>query len=139
MIGSPPSPAENNGKVNSEPNAYFVDALLRTDSAKPDMETVSVKSEVADIFSVSLKHGELSGDDKAYLDRVVSARTGLDQTAANQRVIAVYANARAAADTARKTLAHTLLWVFITLLIGAFSASFAGTIGGRQRDNVVII
>jgi len=27
-----------------------------------------------------------------------------------------------------------LLWIFIALLIGAFSASYAATIGGKQRD-----
>jgi len=30
--------------------------------------------------------------------------------------------------------AHTLLWLFVALLVGAFSASYAGTIGVRQRD-----
>jgi len=69
----------------------------------------------------------------------VSARTGLDRASADKRVSDVYENATQAAETARKNAAHTLLWIFIALLIGAFSASLAGTIGGRQRDNVVII
>jgi hypothetical protein len=30
-----------------------------------------------------------------------------------------------------------LLWAFLALLIGAFCASFAANIGGRQRDQVV--
>jgi hypothetical protein len=136
MIGSP---ASTDGKTNAGPSAYFVDALLRTDLAKPNSETASVRSEVAEIFAVSLKRGDLSGDDKTYLDQLVSTRTGMDQGAADKRVTDLYARAREAAETARKALAHTLLWVFIALLIGAFSASFAGTIGGRQRDNVVII
>jgi hypothetical protein len=46
--------------------------------------------------------------------------------------------ARAAADTARKAAAYLSLWIFVSLLIGAFCASYAATIGGRQRDNVVV-
>jgi hypothetical protein len=33
--------------------------------------------------------------------------------------------------------AQTALWTFVALLVGAFSASAAATIGGRQRDRVM--
>jgi len=36
----------------------------------------------------------------------------------------------------RSAAAQTALWTFVALLIGAFSASIAATIGGRQRDHV---
>ena len=39
-----------------------------------------------------------------------------------------------ATDTARKASATAALWLFISLLIGAFTASFAAIYGGRQRD-----
>ena len=42
--------------------------------------------------------------------------------------------AREAADEARKASAYAALWIFITLLIGAFAASLLATFGGRQRD-----
>jgi len=45
---------------------------------------------------------------------------------------------RSKAQTARKALGHLSLWLFIALLAGAFCASFAGTIGGRQRDHVTV-
>lgn len=139
MIGSPgPTQAASNKAVPS-PNAYFVDALLRPDAAHQATDSAPVHQEVATIFATSLKNGGLSEDDKAYLDQLVSARTGLDQVSADKHVADVYAKVQAAAETARKDLAHTLLWTFIALLIGVFFASFAGTIGGRQRDNVVII
>jgi hypothetical protein len=32
-----------------------------------------------------------------------------------------------------------MYWTFPALLIGAFSASVAATIGGKERDRVVII
>jgi hypothetical protein len=136
MVGSSATTEAANNKAN--PNAYFVDSLLRPNASQP-AATDSVRQEVATVFAVSMKQGGLSGDDKAYLGQLVNARTGLNRDSADKRVYDIYANAVQAADAARKDLAHTLLWVFIALLIGAFSASLAGTIGGRQRDNVVII
>ncbi|NLZ79767.1 MAG: hypothetical protein GX908_09680 [Gammaproteobacteria bacterium] len=44
------------------------------------------------------------------------------------------AQAREAADEARKAAAIFALWAFASLLIGAFVASFAATCGGRARD-----
>jgi hypothetical protein len=40
----------------------------------------------------------------------------------------------AAADAARAAAACAPLWLFISLLFGAFAASLFGTFGGRQRD-----
>jgi hypothetical protein len=44
------------------------------------------------------------------------------------------AAAREAADKARKASSYTALWLFVSLLLGAFVASLAATFGGRQRD-----
>lgn len=44
------------------------------------------------------------------------------------------AAARDAAEKARKTSAYAALWLFVSLLIGAFVASLAATYGGRRRD-----
>lgn len=135
-IGSAPSGPARNGAA-AGPNAYFVDQLLRADG--PTAGDISPHPEVSTILAHSLQTGAVAGDDQAYLAHVVSARTGLDQAAANRRVSDTFASAQQAAEKARKSVAHTLLWVFIALLIGAFSASLAGTIGGRQRDNVVLL
>ena len=43
--------------------------------------------------------------------------------------------AREAADAARKASAAAALFLFITLLIGAFVASYSAVVGGRQRDD----
>lgn len=37
-------------------------------------------------------------------------------------------------DEARRNAATASLWIFVSLLIGAFSASLMATFGGRQRD-----
>jgi hypothetical protein len=121
-----------------DPNEYFIDTLFRSESAKPDSNSTSVRSEAGRIFANALRQGDISAD-KSYLAQLVAARTGLSQGDAEKRVSDVFARAQQTADTARKTMAHSLLWVFLALLIGAFCASFAATIGGRQRDHVVIV
>src|SRR5450756_2434658 len=120
-------------------NEYFVDTLFRSDSVKPDSNGISVLGEVVRIFAKSLRQANLRAADKSYLAQLVAARTGLSQTDAEKRVSDVFVGAQQAADTARKAIAHALLWISLALLIGAFCASFAATIGGRQRDHVVIV
>jgi hypothetical protein len=121
------------------PNAYFVDFLFRTDGSKPDVNNAAVSREAAIIFAASLKQGDLSAVDKTYLDQLVMSKTGVSQSEADKRVSDAFLSAKTGAEAARKSIAHTLLWTFVALLIGAFCASFSGTIGGRQRDHVVTI
>jgi hypothetical protein len=47
-----------------------------------------------------------------------------------------FSQARQDADGARQAIAHSMYWTFLALLMGAFCASFAATIGGRERDRV---
>ena len=42
--------------------------------------------------------------------------------------------AKQAADAARKATAKSSFYLFFSMLIGAFIASAAGAMGGRQRD-----
>jgi hypothetical protein len=118
-------------------NDYFVDALFRSENTKPEAGTL--KNEAGTILVAALKQGNLSSDDKTYLDRLVSTSTGLSQGDADKQVSDVFSNAKRAAESARKALAHSLLWAFVALLIGAFCASLSATIGGRQRDHVVTV
>ena len=85
--------------------------------------------------------------DKTYVAQVVAARTGLSDADAEKRVSDVVAQAKsakdkavdaakAAADAARKTGVYVALWAFVSLLIGAFSASYMATLGGRIRDDL---
>jgi hypothetical protein len=132
-------------------NSYFVDTLLRanasstsaatastTDSAAAAPANATLRTEIAQILLHSLREGNLSPADKSYLAQIVAAQTGLSQADAERRVDDVYNNALQAADRARKALAHSMYWTFLALLVGAFCASFAATIGGAQRDRVPI-
>jgi hypothetical protein len=122
-----------------DPNEYFIDTLFRSESAEPDSNSDSVRGEAGRIFANALRQKDIPPADKSYLAQLVAVRTRLSQADADKRVSDVFARAQQTADTARKTVAHSLLWAFLALLIGAFCASFAATIGGRQRDHVVIV
>jgi hypothetical protein len=95
-----------------------------------------MKAESGRIMARSLKEGSMSQADNVYLAQLVSARTGLNQGDAQKRVGDIFAEAQETAETTRKAIAHLSLWLFVALLSGAFCASFAGTIGGRQRDHL---
>jgi hypothetical protein len=93
----------------------------------------------------SLRTGPLPPQDVRYVGQVVSQHTGLPQQDAEKRVVDTYGQVQAkmheaetaakeAADKARKTSIYASLWFFISLLIGAFTASYMATFGGRLRD-----
>jgi hypothetical protein len=123
------------GRADS--NGYFVDTLLRSDNAS--LEPSGARSDVARIFANALQLGSVPADDQSYLDRLVMARTGMTQAAADKRLSDVFTRAKQSVEAARKATAHLLLWTFVALLIGAFCASFAATIGGRQRDHIAVV
>lgn len=153
------SDADANG-----PMGYFVDSLFRKDpiaatapasdanagtsstaSAAPDRGAREAGAEVSRIFLNSLRTGALPPEDAKYVGQVVAQRTGLSQQDAEKRVTDSYAKmqaalneaktkAKEAADTARKTSAYGALWLVVSMLLGAFVASFAATYGGRRRD-----
>lgn len=102
-------------------------------------------AEVARIFLNALRIGSLSEGDSQYLAQVVAEHSNLNQQEAEERVKVTYNQwqsklqetekvVKDAADEARKTTAYISLWFFIALLVGAFTASWLATYGGRQRD-----
>jgi hypothetical protein len=131
--------------------AYYVDTLMRT--SQPGAATTagaataagadanSMRGEAGRIFANGVQRQNLAPADKTYLVNLIAAKTGASQAEAEQRVDQAMAQAKnaegeakQAADTARKSAARLSLWTFVSFLIGAFCASFAATIGGRQRD-----
>lgn len=121
-----------------DPNSYFVDSLFRSATVNASNDA-SVQAEAGRIFAYTLRQKEANPADTTYLSKLVAAKTGLTQADAENRVSQVVSDARQAEDTARRLTSHLLLWIFLALLIGAFSASYAATIGGRQRDHVKVI
>ena len=139
MVGSPEENSRrNSGDHGMGPNAYYVDSLLRS-GGKSAPDDASNRGEIEVILANDFRLGELPSGDKGYLAQLVAARTGMNQADAENEVTSTFANAQDAAEKARKAVAHSLLWSFLALLIGAFCAASAATIGGRQRDHVVSI
>ena len=140
------------GSEREPGSGYFIDTLFRKDSsatspAAPQVDDGGAKTsaEVARIFANAAGSASLSGADSKYLAQMVAQRTGLAPADAEKRVAEVYAQlqaktkameamARDAADKARRASAYAALWLFVSLLAGAFVASLAATYGGRRRD-----
>ena len=127
------------GTQNFGPNEYFIDILFRSAHPNSDRTDAAARAEAARIFAHALRQGNLPSSDETYLAQLVAAKTGLSQTDAETRVSEDFAQIQRAADAVRKAAAHVSLWVFIALLIGAFCASYAATIGGRERDRVKLV
>jgi len=77
---------------------------------------------------------DLTTDERQNLAVIVAARTGLSLPDAEKRVAAVEADARAAADTARRVGMMLSFWLAASLLAGALAASLAAWEGGAIRD-----
>jgi hypothetical protein len=140
MVGSSAlSTNQSKSSAAAESNTYFVDALFRTDTARQDTASQAMREESGIILAKSLAVNVIAPADRTYMDSLVAAKTGLPAADADKRVSDVFAEAQQAAEATRKAIAHALLWTFLALLIGAFCASFSATIGGRQRDHVVVL
>ncbi|MGZ8272203.1 MAG: hypothetical protein ACXWT5_13565 [Methylophilus sp.] len=137
---------------------YIVDGLFRKDAnmvsatsteqitTTPDTAQQSAPtSEVTRILVNAMRMKAMPPADLSYVSQLVARQTGLAQIEAEKRVNDIYAGmqtnarnaelaAKNAADKARKASIYSTLWLFVSLLMGAFSASLAATWGGRCRD-----
>ena len=143
------------------PIGYLIDGMLRpavnapapaaqgapgNPGAPEALSIAAQKQEIARIFLNTLPSGAaLSPEDSDYVASVVARRTGLSQADARARVATTWSRlqdkaaamketARIAANDARKVTVRITLWLFISLLMGAFAASLLATIGGRERE-----
>jgi hypothetical protein len=122
---------------------HFVDTLLRpADPANPVQGGEQASAEVSRILLASAASGEMEADDRAYLEKLIAARTDLTPEDVKARVDAVLSRvdeavqqAKQAAETARKAGATFALVGALSLFIGAFIASAAAALGGRLRDD----
>ena len=147
--------------ADSTRTGYFMDALFRSAvntapnatgrspgsdiSGASQPSNAQPMSEVTRIFMNTVRTGPLPAEDARYAAQLVAQRTGLPQPEAEKRVNDTYnvmqarfqqaqTAARDAADKTRKASAYAALWLFVSLLAGAFFASWTAIFGGRQRD-----
>lgn len=150
--------AADPARADADMKSYYLDLLFRKDvtptdgtnapttsADSPAPGSAASRAEVLRIYTNALALGNLPAEDARYIGQVVAQRTGVSQADAEKRAQDMFVNiqtkirdaentARAAADKARKATAYGSLWLFISLLIGAFVASLAAVFGGRQRD-----
>jgi hypothetical protein len=130
--------------LNANSIDYGVDNLLRGDGSASagnsgTMETSRL--EVSRILAMGAANGSLGSDDRAYLARVVAARTGLAQADAEKRVDAISAQMKAEADkvrgateTARKAGIILAFLTAASMVLGTAAAWWGAGMGGRHRD-----
>lgn len=147
--GTPGTPMDPNAAPPPAPNAGPSEAGMAPPRPMPGHappgDRRELRAEVNRIIVNSLQGDGLDPADTQYLSQLIARETGMSQAEAQARVTDVQTRMRAAlekakntakqaADDARKAGAHAALWLFITLLIGAFFASLSATWGGRRRD-----
>jgi hypothetical protein len=97
--------------------------------------SAEIRAELTRILVRGVASAGLDDSDRAYVTRVVAARTGLPADEAARRVAEVESKARDAADKAAKAGAYVSFWTFMSLLFGAAAATLAGMLGGQLRDD----
>ena len=133
--------ANNAGAIQG----YFTDMLYRSDKPSTDPNSTEAVQETGRIMARSLANGEIAPADKTYVAQQIAAKTGISQPDAEKRIDDTIGQAKAAAakaeqtakdaaDAARKGASYLSLWLFISMLVGAFSSSLAATWGGKARD-----
>ncbi|MBN8874417.1 MAG: hypothetical protein J0H67_16400 [Rhodospirillales bacterium] len=139
--GAAQGAAQQGAQGGFNPSSYYVDTLFR--AGKPGDNDQDAKAEAGRILLMGARNGSISDADKAYLGQLVAARTGMSQEDATKRVNDVLGQvqaaeekARNAAEQAREVAAKSTFFLFFSMLIGAFIASVAAALGGRQRDEL---
>jgi hypothetical protein len=123
------------------PSEVYIDRLFRTDAVAPTATgtppggNAAARAEVNRLWTLSFRETtDLAPADRTYVARLVASQTGIPQAEAEKRVNDVIAQAKDAADRARRGAAKLAFWMTAALLFGAFAASLAAVEGGQLRD-----
>jgi hypothetical protein len=133
--GGPAGPATSVAGENII--AFDLDRLFRGDRRPEGGDLTYARAEAARILLTSSSHRGVLADDRAYLARLVAARTGLAPAEAERRVDAAIASAH---DNIAKARRSTVILAFMAgaaALLGAAAAWFAAVTGSKHRDSEV--
>jgi hypothetical protein len=134
--------ASASASATSPVTAYELDRLLRPSQAGTASQSAAdPKPEVLHIVANAAAADGVSDGDRAYLAQLVAGHAGISQQEAERRVdffvstvMDAESKAKAAADTARRAAAQASIYLALSLLVGAFTASVAAALGGWLRD-----
>jgi hypothetical protein len=137
--GGQSTAASGTGAGTGEPRyvAYEVDRLFRTGDRRaaadaPDFALA--RAEAGRLLMAALDERTYTPEDRAYLVRMVSARTGLAAPEAERRADAIVAQTREKANRARRSAVILAFMTAVSLILGFAAAWFAACAGGRHRD-----
>jgi hypothetical protein len=115
--------------------AFDVDRVLRGDRRPGEASDIAaVRGEVARILLTASGHSGVAAEDRTYLSRLVSARTGLTVPESERRVDTAIASAKDNLARARRSTTILAFMAGAAALLGAVAAYFAAAYGGRHRD-----
>ena len=130
-------PATSSATTAGEPLiAYELDRLFRGDRRAVEGDITYARAEAGRILLAATGRQGITTDDRAYLARLVAARTGLAQPDAERRVEEAITAASTAVQKARRSAVILGFATAASLLAGAAAAWYAACAGGRHRDNV---
>ena len=116
--------------------AYELDRLFRGDRRPVEGDITYSRAEAGRILLAATGRRGITPDDRAYLVRLIAARTGIAQPDAERRVDDAMAGATTAVQKARRSAVILGFATAVSLLAGAAAAWYASCVGGRHRDDV---
>ena len=115
--------------------SQIIDTMTRPGPGNAGRASIeNPRAEVARVLSSSALRGEISGDDRDYVARIVAAQSGIPQDEARKRVDAGIEQAKQAANAARKTAAWLAFLIGAVSVLSAGAALWAAGAGGRERE-----
>jgi hypothetical protein len=112
---------------------YELDRLFRTDRATTPAEMEATRAAAGRILLTVGSHDGVAAEDRAYLIRMVAARTEVGATEAERRVALAIDRSRDAISRARRSAVITAFMTAAALLIGAAIAWLAAHEGALDR------
>jgi hypothetical protein len=138
ISGNRPNLTAPNASTADSLLAFELDRLFRSDRTPGESgNDAGVRAEAARIITTGLGRNPIAADDRAYLVRLVQARTELPQPDAEARVNQVLAQAMAAVGRARRGAVILAFMIGASLMLGAAVAWLAAAAGGQHRDGPV--
>ena len=112
--------------------AYELDRLFRSERAIADIDFR--RAEASRILLTAGGSDGVTAGDRTYLTQLVSARTGISEGDAQQRVQDVIVRIDESIGRARKSTTLLAFFAGAAAMLGAAAAWFAAVTGGEQRD-----
>jgi len=131
------APAASPAATAGEPLiAYELDRLFRGDRRPVEGEIAYNRAEAGRILLRAAGRQGITADDRAYLARLIAARTGIAPPDAERRADEAIAGATTAVQKARRSAVILGFSTAVALLVGAVAAWYTACVGGRHRDDV---